>query len=156
MWGHSFSANGSNGFGAEVKAVLAFEEQEIMAGRRENALLTQAIANNWSAKDLFRVARHRGKSWRFLSALGDKALEIEGYALLQFVADAVGRDFAEMVFRKSLLSLQRAKAIYQQSRAVNGDDLFVEQMYVELCEDLVCWTRESRQRYWDRLTRLLE
>lgn len=153
---HSFSKNGSGDHRSEIASELEFEERELMAGRQENPLFMKAIANNWSAAHFFQVARWKGKNWRFLSALSDKALELEGYAVLDFLADAYGRDFAEQVFRKSLSALARAMNIYERFKAIYGDNPFAEQMFLELAEDEVRWTQESRQRYWSRLRRLLE
>lgn len=159
------SGGGSNGHSRsgftqehydEVKTQVEQEAKDLMAGRQENTLLIQALSGNWSVRHFLDVAGQRGKSWRFLSALADKSLEIQGWGMLDFMADAVGRDLAEQILRKALASLERVGKIEEDFKTRYGDDAFVEQIFDELRADLTTWARESRQHYWRRVNKLME
>ena len=141
---------------AEMNTQIEQEANDLLAGRKENTLFIQALSDNWSLQHFLDVARHRGKSWGFLSALADKSLEIQGWGMLDFMADAVGRDLAEQILRKALSSLDRVAKIQEAFLSHNEDSPYAEQRFDELRSDLTQWARESRQRYWRRVNRLME
>jgi hypothetical protein len=152
----SFSSNGKGELRQEISDQLEWENGEIMSGRMENAILTQAIAGDWSVKHFFDVARWKGKSWRYLSALGDQSLQIQGYAMLHLIADVAGADLAEMTLRKANSTLARLHRIHNSFVAHHDDDPFAEQLHLDACEDLVQLTRETRHRFHRRVGLLLE
>jgi len=152
--------NGKNGrreeYRREIEAQFEWEQNEVAAGRIENAILMQGVAGQWSIKQYLNAAFWKGKSWRYISALSDQALQIQGYALLNFVAEAAGADMAEMIMRKSVSALKRYRDILTLSEELGGEDPFVTQLYQETCEDIVQFAREHRHSYHRRVGRLLE
>ena len=73
----------------EIVDEIAFEEDEVKKGRIDNAVLLEGLAGEINIRQFLNVARYRGTSWKFLSALSDKSLQLQGYALLDFIADAL-------------------------------------------------------------------
>lgn len=139
----------------EIEGAIRFEENEIKAGRIENAVLLEGIAGNINVAQFLKVARFRGKHWKFLSALSDKSLEIQGYAMLDFMADAVGRDLAKLTYQKARLNFAHLNQLKGEMDARYGADEFTEQIFSEMCDDLVDMARDTRHRYWQRINRLL-
>jgi hypothetical protein len=140
----------------QIERELIWEKSEVMAGKRENSLLTEAMAGNWTADHLIQVARRRGMNWRMSSALADKLLQLQGYALLDLMADAVGRDLAVQVMRKSIATWARAKQLIDDARQTYGDQEFFNRLWEEYEEDMATWAKNTRERNSNRLRKLLE
>lgn len=140
----------------EIEAQFEWEQSEIAAGHSENAILIQGVAGQWSLKQYLNAAFWKGKSWRYISALSDQSLQIQGHALLNLVADVAGADMAEMMMRKSVSSLKRYRDILALSEELGGEDPFVTQIYQETCEDIVEFARDHRHSYHRKVGRLME
>lgn len=140
----------------EIQRELIWEKSEVMAGKRENSLLTEAMAGNWTADHLIQVARRRGMNWRMSSALADKLLQLQGYGLLDLMADAVGRDLAVQVMRKTIATWARAKQLLDDARRTYGDQEFFHRLWEEYEEDMATLAKETRDRNARRLHKHLE
>ena len=73
----------------------------------ENQLLLRALTDQWSADQLRHVANRRGMNWRFLTALTDQILQVEGWAILSLVGTAKIAEMGESLLLKTFLILDR-------------------------------------------------
>lgn len=120
-------------------------------GQTENAWMLEGLAGNWSMSHFLEVAKRRGRSYRHLSALADKSQEIQGWAMLDFMAEAVGHDLTEQLVRKAIASVTRLKTMLADYAVHYGPDPDVEQIISEAIEDAVQRPRVGRVRYWRRV-----
>ncbi len=155
MYNRKNSESGSSFSFADRQEVweVIREEDELLnrSNDEENFTLLGALAGNWDIRQFISVARYHGKSWRFLSALADKSLQLQGYAMLDFMADAMGRDLALQVYEKARTTFARAERMKKNLDDRYGTNELLEQIFAEMCDDFVEWTAESRQRYWRRI-----
>lgn len=124
---------------------------EVDEGKQENAFMLEALAGNWSMAHFLEIAKRRGRSYRHLLALADKSQEIQGWAMLDFMAEAVGHDLNEQLVRKSIAAVKRLRGLLANYVSLYGDDPDVEQIISEALEDTVIRPRIGRRRYWYRI-----
>jgi hypothetical protein len=139
----------------EVLTQFALALTETDGGPENNAFMLQALAGNWSMAHFLDVARRRGRSFRHLLALADKSQEIQGWAMLDFMAEAVGHDLNEQLVRKAVAAVKRLRGVLAEYVLQYGDDPDVEQIISEALEDTVVRPRIGRQRYWYRVARTM-
>lgn len=134
----------------EIEAQLHLELENIREGKLADALLIEAMAYNWSVPWFLKVAGWRGKSWRFMSALADKALEIQGYGMLNLVTQVVSD-------RLTLATFQRAGETLKQLRQLSEEYSDVPHMN-EILEEAVEDVKEARRRaaaqFWDDIDKM--
>ena len=163
----SYSNNGNghstNGHGpklsqtdlSEMSAIIRSEMSSLQVGRTENALLLQALAGNWSIDQLIRTATTRGRNWRFMSALADKALQIQGVGILMLVAETTGADLTEHGFRKANDSIDRLHLVYQSAVQRTGDDPYKAELLEKACRKVVGAFDQFTNAYFERVGRSL-
>lgn len=138
----------------EMHSAIEQEARAIIAGGAvENTVMINGLCNNWSAAELRKVAQRRGLNWRFLSALSDTMLEIEGWALLSMVTTALGNDLLYNTLRKSAATIERIddlvasyEAEYADESGYGADD-YLQKMVDEAKQGLVDLSRTCNQAY---------
>ena len=135
----------------EVLQQFSLALTEADQGKQENAFMLEALAGNWSMGHFLEVAKRRGKSYRHLLALVDKSQEIQGWAMLDFMAEAVGHDLAEQLVRKAIASVTRLKGLLADYKLRYGEDPDIEQIISEAIEDTIIRPQIGRRRYWYRI-----
>ena len=94
----------------ELQDIYEMEMKSIKRGRVDDALLIESIAHNWSFNRFVKMARIRSKRWGFLSALTDKALEIQGITMLNLMRAIMAEAFLEASLERTLATYHRIKA----------------------------------------------
>lgn len=155
--GHS--PNGRHALGRdeldEMADVVRWEMGELRAGRTENVLLIDALANQWSAEHIIGAAQQRGKNWRFLAALADKALQAQGIGLLVAVTEATGMDVTEQLMRKSYNVIDRLDCIYREHVRQHGENPYKAQIYDEARQGVVDNFMQGKNLYYQQAGRLI-
>lgn len=139
----------------ELRAQLQSEWNDIRSGKEENALLITALANNWSADQIRSVALRRGKNWRFLSALTDQMLQVEGWALLSFASTAIGSELVFVTLKKVLAVLDRSDALMAELEAAGKLDARRVKLIEDTLNFLEQLAEQSRQAYFSRMAGIL-
>lgn len=139
----------------EMADVVQWEIQELRAGREENVLLIDALSNQWSAEHILNAARQRGKNWRFLSALADKALQAQGVGLLVAVTEATGMDVTEHLMRKSFNALDRIDSVYEETVRRRGENPYKAQIYDEARQAVVNTFTQGKSLFYQQAGRLI-
>ncbi len=140
----------------QLEEQLIWERGEITAGRQENALLHQALAGHWTADHVIEVARRRGMSYRMSATLADKMLQLEGYGLLDLIAESVGLDLAEAVVRKALATWERGKHLFDRMIARYGEEETILHLRDDFNRYVASLPSETNERNKRRANRLLE
>lgn len=95
---------------AFIKNQLLSELNAVEAGESvDNAILLQSLAGNWSIEHFLQVAKYHGQGWRTLTPLVQKVLEIQGLAMVYFVAVAAGNDLVYAAVQKTISSVMKLK-----------------------------------------------
>ena len=139
----------------EIRKVVRWELSELSAGREENVLLIEALANQWSAERILSVAQQRGKNWRFLAALTDKALQAQGVGLLVAIAESTGMDLTEQLMRKSYSVLDRINKLYAEEVRRSGDDPFKAEIYDSARQAVVDTFKQGTSLYYQQAGQLI-
>lgn len=116
---------------SEISAVEAGENVE-------NAILLQSLAGNWSIEEFLQVAKFHGKGWRTLTPLVQKVLEIQGLAMVHFVAVAAGNDLAYATVQKAISTVVKLKKIGEQY----ANCPFAMQIISDSIEESMQWRTE--------------
>lgn len=140
----------------EVEDQVNLDIEGLKAGRKEDFLLLQSLRGNWSVEQFVSVAHHRGKSWRYLSALADAANEIQGLTMLHFIAAAAETAFTTATAQKVLNMLQRFREYHKEYKKTTGtrDDPIVNQIIQDAEVQLMEINKVYPQRLHARLSRL--
>lgn len=139
----------------EMSSIIRSELSSLQVGKAENALLLQAMAQNWPIDQVIRAAAARGRNWRFALALADKSLQIQGVGILMLVAQTTGADLTEHGLRKSFDSLDRIHLVYDWSVARNGEDPFKAALHEKACQQVVDAYHQFTTAYFEAVGRSL-
>ncbi len=138
----------------EIGEQISNELSSLGAGRIDNLTLLQSLMHNWSYEQFAKVAKSRGQNWRFLAALADRNLEVQGVAMLRLVAEVIGNDFTRA------LALQASQVIVQMSQdAAKFEELnnpYIIQIYEQSMQSIAEWNRAGIENLRQKLVQMLE
>ena len=117
-----FSEDEYEEFNAQVKV----DWQSLKEGREEDAVLLQALSENWNITELLNVAKRRGKTWRWLAALADKQNEITGMALLSESVIHILGNANHAMLQKALNVIARNRRFAEKYGRDHGHDEYTE------------------------------
>jgi hypothetical protein len=143
------------GMQEEIRTEVKSELAAISEGRLEDPILLKAVAGNWSIEQFTAVARRRGRGWRFQSALADKALEVQGVALLHVVADVMGHSLREATVVKALNSLARLDGYRSSFVFKHGADPRAQQIVEDAQDEVMEQGPTTRRNFSHRVEDLL-
>lgn len=135
----------------EMKDVLRGELYDLRAGREENVFLIEALSNQWSGERIIATAQQRGKNWRFLAAIADKALQAQGLAVLVAVGEAAGMDLNEHLMRKSFNVIDRINSYYDDNIRLKGEDPYKAQIYDEARQAVLNAFVQGKNAFYQQL-----
>ena len=135
----------------EMKDVLKGELYDLRTGREENVFLIEALSNQWSGERIIATAQQRGKNWRFLAAIADKALQAQGLAVLVAVGEAAGMDLNEHLMRKSFNVIDRIETYYQDNLRRKGENPYKAEIYEEASRAVVAAFVQGKNAYYQQL-----
>lgn len=137
-------------FAEEFRQELLHDLQLIKQGKVKEAVLFQAVAFNWSPKRLMDVARQRGRNFRFLAALGDTLLQIEGIGIRHLTTHIVGDNVSIAGAEQSIKTILYLRELMAQHE---DDPLIVEMLEKRMiaARDVV---EEVAQNYWNEIHRI--
>ena len=134
----------------EIEEQLNLELQNIREGKLADALLIEAMAYNWSVPWFLKVAGLRGKSWRFMAALADKALEIQGYGMLNLVTQVISDRLTLTTYERAGETLKQLHQLAEKFKDVPHADEMLE----EAAEDIKETRRRVRNQFWDDIDKM--
>ncbi len=134
----------------EIQEQLNLELQSIREGNLDDALLIKAMAHNWSFPHFLKVARWRGKSWRFLSALSDAALELQGIAMLRLMAHVMGNNLMKASMKKTMETIQHLYSLLEQ----HTDNPHMTKAITTALEQVLLAQQETLEAYWNDVRKI--
>ena len=133
----------------EIKDSLQEEVDFIKQGKAEDAVLIYGMAHDLSMKQMIEMGRYRGRSWRFLSALADAKLEIEGKGILILVQQIVGNNLLYQATHQAAQTIGRLEA----KREKYANNLLISAMYDRSMEYVADLPLDTVEAYWETIRR---
>ena len=133
----------------EIKEALQAELQLIQEGKAQDAVLFYGMAHNMSTSKLIEIGRHRGRNWRFMSALADASLEIEGQGMLHLVRQVVGDNLLIQATQKAIYTIQVLTAM-QTKYPDNGR---IQNLLERVMDHVADMPLQTVDDYWNTVRR---
>lgn len=83
--------------------LVSDEWERYERGRIHDTLLIQGLIRNMSINDFMRMTKFKGKAYRHLAPLGERAVELEGQTLLNLIKAILTNNFIKLTTHAGIL-----------------------------------------------------
>ena len=98
----------------EVETQLQLELRDVQEGKLRDSILLRGMAHNMPFSRFTTVARNRGRNWRFLSALSDATLQVEGFGMQRLMTQIVGDNLLLNACQRAITTILRLEVLAAQ------------------------------------------